>query len=88
MNHTQGCKLLTIKRSISLILAVYLVTVAGPAAAHRWSDWGVAVRVDEPVSTVASGEGCAIEAPNGRSLYIASKPARYPGFQRHLGGPS
>jgi len=68
MNHTQGCKLLTIKRFISLILVMQLATVAGPAAAHQFSDWGVAVRVDEPVSTVASGEGCAIEAPNGKSL--------------------
>lgn len=65
-------KILGILTIGTLILAVQLATITGAAAAQRFSDWGAAVRVDEPVSTAASGEGCAIESPNGRRLYIAS----------------
>ncbi len=43
MNHTQGCKLLTIvgiTRSLVLILTVQLVSVSGASAGQQFSDWG------------------------------------------------
>jgi Tol biopolymer transport system component len=59
------------KRSIVLILTVHLAMVAGDAAAWQWSDWGVAEPVTE-INTPTAGEGCAIESPDGRKLYLAS----------------
>jgi hypothetical protein len=78
MNHTQGCKLLTIKRSIVLILAVQLTTVAGATAGQQFSDWGEAAPVTE-INTPTASEGCTIESPNGKELYIASNRPGIPG---------
>lgn len=54
---------------VCLLLAVSLV----PVAAHgptKYSDWGVPTAVAE-VNSVAH-DGCPIESPNGKQLYIAS----------------
>ncbi|NOT53006.1 MAG: hypothetical protein HOP18_00230 [Deltaproteobacteria bacterium] len=70
MNHTQGCTLVMITRFISLLTVVQLTMVAGVTAGEQWSDWGKGVPVTE-IKTIA-GEGCTIESPNGKELYVAS----------------
>jgi hypothetical protein len=54
----------------SSLLALGQLAMAGPPAAHRFSDWSVATAVMEVNST--SPDGCPIESPDGLSLYIAS----------------
>jgi hypothetical protein len=64
----------------ALVLALVAGTVSGAAlaasAGAHLSDWGPAALVDPPadgvgVNTTAT-DGCPIESPDGRSLYIAS----------------
>ncbi len=56
--------------AIALAAALLAVSVL-PVAAHReYAGWGPAV-AESGINT-PSGEGCPIESPNGRRLYIAS----------------
>lgn len=63
-------KFSSITRSISLMLTVQLAVVSGVSAGQQWSDW----RVAEPIAEIntTAGEGCTIESPNGKELYVAS----------------
>lgn len=54
----------------SALLGLAQLAMAGPPAAHRFSDWDVATEVMEVNSTAP--DGCPIESPDGLSLYIAS----------------
>jgi hypothetical protein len=68
----RNARLLALVAAASLIAALAAVTaVAGP----HFSAWGTAGLVD-PVDAVgvntAASDGCPIESPDGRSLYVAS----------------
>jgi WD40-like Beta Propeller Repeat len=55
-----------------LVVAIAAVLVPGIAQAKNFTDWGPA----EPVANVndpLADDGCPIESPDGRSLYIASR---------------
>jgi Tol biopolymer transport system component len=64
----------------ALVLALVAGTVSGAAlaasAGAHLSDWGPAALVDPPADGVGvnttANDGCPIESPDGRSLYIAS----------------
>jgi Tol biopolymer transport system component len=56
--------------SIALIAAAPLTLNAHSPQGPRWSDWSIAGAVTEVNSTAA--DGCPIESPDGRSLFIAS----------------
>ena len=62
-------------RAMASIVGVFLLVAVSivPVAAHgpnKYSDWGVPTAVAE-VNTAAH-DGCPIESPNGKQLYIAS----------------
>ena len=67
-------------RRAALIVAALVLATAAPVAAKHYEAWGTAVL--ETINT-AAGEGCPIESPDGRSLFIASNR---PGASRP--GPS
>jgi hypothetical protein len=56
-------------RRAALIVAALVLATAAPVAAKHYEAWGTAVL--ETINT-AAGEGCPIESPDGRSLFIAS----------------
>jgi hypothetical protein len=62
-------------RAAALALACGAVGGASIAAAGQFSDWGAASPVDPQDSSgvsTASQDGCPIQSPDGRRLYIAS----------------
>ena len=63
------------RRRAAVLLATLALAVAAPAAAKHFDAWGLAVpetgvNVPAPVN-----DGCPIESPDGRSLFIASNRA-------------
>lgn len=57
-------------RRIPVLATTLALAIAAPVAAKHYDGWGTAV----PAAGIntAAGEGCPIESPNGRSLFIAS----------------
>jgi WD40-like Beta Propeller Repeat len=57
-------------RLTAVLVGALALAVAAPVAAKHYDGWGTAV----PAAGIntAAGEGCPIESPNGRSLFIAS----------------
>jgi hypothetical protein len=77
------------KRILSLLATIGLtamLAMPGPVAAKQFSAWGTPQLVDG-VNT-ASLEGCAMQSPDGLSLYFASdRPGGLgsPTFGSHIG---
>lgn len=70
------------------IAVIATLACAAPAAlagqpAHRYGPWGAARMLPPAVDAPASAEGCPIESPDGRELYIASNRSA-PGAQGKL----
>ena len=75
-------------RASASTVGALLVLAAGvvPAMAHgptEYTGWGAPTAVTE-VNTAAH-DGCPIESPDGRKLYVASTRAGGFGEERHLG---
>lgn len=73
------------KRILSLLATIGLMgmlAVSAPVAAKQFSAWGAPSQDGLQDVNTASLEGCAMQSPDGLSLYFASNRARYEGDTR------
>jgi WD40-like Beta Propeller Repeat len=64
-------------RSIAITATAFFAALAGSAGAHPLGPWSTAQKIDEivgnsPELNTPAVDGCPIQSPDGRSLYMAS----------------
>jgi hypothetical protein len=70
----------TMRAAGVMVAAVLVASLAGIASAKHFSEWGSPVNAEAVTGASAEvntslNDGCPIESPDGRSLYIASNRA-------------